>query len=115
MASLSKNELFRNVSAETRGFLFNLIIFMMGSNIVLVKMAQTNISPDAFGLFRFLTASLTFLPFSKYALRDSRILKMGVELGFWCAVGYYFQAVGLISRTRRPRRLFRRLRLFPCR
>ena len=96
VASLSKNELFRNVSAETRGFLlFNLIIFMMGSNIVLVKMAQTNISPDAFGLFRFLAASLTFLPFSKYALRDSRILKMGIELGFWCAVGYYFQAVGL--------------------
>ena len=96
VVSLSKNELFRNVSAETRGFLlFNLIIFMMGSNIVLVKMAQTNISPDAFGLFRFLAASLTFLPFSKYALRDSRILKMGIELGFWCAVGYYFQAVGL--------------------
>jgi len=96
VASLSKNELFRNVSAETRGFLlFNLIIFFMGSNIVLVKMAQTNISPDAFGLFRFLAASLTFLPFSKYALRDSRILKMGIELGFWCAVGYYFQAVGL--------------------
>ena len=89
VASLSKNELFRNVSAETRGFLlFNLIIFFMGSNIVLVKMAQTNISPDAFGLFRFLAASLTFLPFSKYALRDSRILKMGIELGFWCAVGY---------------------------
>jgi len=96
VASLSRNELFRNVNAETRGFLlFNFIIFMMGSNIVLVKMAQTNISPDAFGLFRFLAASLTFLPFTKYALRDSRILKMGLELGFWCAVGYYFQAVGL--------------------
>ena len=96
VASLSRNELFRNVSAETRGFLlFNLIIFMMGSNIVLVKLAQTSISPDAFGLFRFLAASLTFLPFTKYALRDSRILKMGLELGFWCAVGYYFQAVGL--------------------
>ena len=30
-----------------------------------------------------------------YALRDSKILKMGVELGFWCALGYYFQAIGL--------------------
>ena len=96
VASLAKNEPFRNFSAETRGFaVFNFIIFIMGSNIVLVKMAQENISPDAFGLFRFLTASLTFMPFTKYALRDSRILKMGVELGFWCAVGYYFQAIGL--------------------
>ena len=96
VASLAKNELFRNFSAETRGFaVFNFIIFIMGSNIVLVKMAQENISPDAFGLFRFLTASLTFMPFTKYALRDSKILKMGVELGFWCALGYYFQAIGL--------------------
>ena len=116
VASLAKNELFRNFSAETRGFaVFNFIIFIMGSNIVLVKMAQENISPDAFGLFRFLTASLTFMPFTKYALRDSRILKMGVELGFGAQRGIIVKRSDWILPTRRLRRLFRRLRSFPCR
>ena len=60
VVSLAKNELFRNFSAETRGFaVFNFIIFIMGSNIVLVKMAQENISPDAFGLFPFPLPSFT--------------------------------------------------------
>ena len=71
--------------------MFNFIIFIMGSNIVLVKMAQENISPDAFGLFRFLTASLTFMPFTKYALRDSKILKMGWSLDFGAHWGIIFK------------------------
>ena len=75
--------------------MFNFIIFIMGSNIVLVKMAQENISPDAFGLFRLLTAQLD--AYAVYEVRFERFedFKDGCRAWVWCAVGYYFQAIGL--------------------
>ena len=77
-----------------------IIIFVtlgLGSNIVATKVAQKNVSTIEFCALRFGVASLMFIPFTQYAFKEEEVLLAGLELGFWCALGYFFQALGLNS------------------
>jgi drug/metabolite transporter (DMT)-like permease len=88
----------QGVSKRTRGLvLFGLIMAGFGANITLVKVAQQGMSTDLFAELRFAVASLVFAPFLKNALKDERIVRGGLELGLWVALGYYLQNVGLES------------------
>uniref|UniRef100_A0A7S0T9U9 EamA domain-containing protein n=1 Tax=Ostreococcus mediterraneus TaxID=1486918 RepID=A0A7S0T9U9_9CHLO len=84
------------VSKRTRGLiLFAVIMCFYGANITLVKVAQQSMSTDVFAGLRFGVGALVFSPFLKYAARDERVIRGGLELGLWCSLGYYLQNIGL--------------------
>lgn len=84
------------VSKRERGLiLFAVIMCFYGANITLVKVAQQSMSTDLFAGLRFGVGALVFSPFLKYAARDERVIRGGLELGLWCSLGYYMQNIGL--------------------
>jgi len=84
------------VSKRARGLiLFAVIMCFYGANITLVKVAQQSMSTDVFAWLRFGVGALVFSPFLKYAARDERVIRGGLELGLWCSLGYYLQNIGL--------------------
>ena len=42
-------------------------------------------------------AAFAFAPWLKEALKDRKLLRGGLELGLWSAIGYQTQSVGLIT------------------
>ena len=42
-------------------------------------------------------AAFAFAPWLREALQDRKLLKGGLELGVWSAIGYQTQSVGLIT------------------
>lgn len=52
---------------------------------------------STFAALRFSVAAVAFAPWLKEALKDRKVLKGGMELGLWSAIGYQTQSVGLIT------------------
>eukprot|EP00271_Cylindrocystis_brebissonii_P006353 TRINITY_DN190_c0_g2_i1.p1 TRINITY_DN190_c0_g2~~TRINITY_DN190_c0_g2_i1.p1 ORF type:complete len:639 (-),score=110.36 TRINITY_DN190_c0_g2_i1:591-2507(-) len=87
-----------SVSPRVRGLLLlNLLTLLYGSNISLVKEAEGGMDPMSFALGRFAIATLAFLPFLREAFSRPEIRRPAMELGFWGALGYLSQALGVVT------------------
>eukprot|EP01026_Neomeris_dumetosa_P002664 TRINITY_DN1071_c0_g2_i2.p1 TRINITY_DN1071_c0_g2~~TRINITY_DN1071_c0_g2_i2.p1 ORF type:complete len:438 (-),score=50.25 TRINITY_DN1071_c0_g2_i2:1407-2624(-) len=85
-------------SPRVRGLiLLNILTLLMASNWVVVKESEVGFDPFTFAMLRFGVASLALTPFVQKAFSNRRLWKAGAELGFWSAVGYMTQAVGLME------------------
>lgn len=86
------------VSPRLRGLiLLNILTFLYGSNVSVVKDAQSVLDPFTFSFGRFGIAALAFLPFLTPAFRNPAIFRAGIELGIWAGLAYVTQSVGLLT------------------
>lgn len=78
--------------------LLNVMTFIMATNWVVVKDAETMLDPFTFSALRFSIAAVAFIPFLSRAMPiDKQVMKAGIELGIWCALGYITQSLGLLT------------------
>ncbi|GAQ80885.1 hypothetical protein KFL_000650180 [Klebsormidium nitens] len=75
--------------------LLNLLTFLYGSNVSVLKNSATLLDPATFAAGRFGIGSIAFGPWLWKALRDPRIRKAGGELGLWASIAYLTQALAL--------------------
>ncbi|GMH36362.1 hypothetical protein BSKO_04230 [Bryopsis sp. KO-2023] len=89
-----------NWSGRVRGLvLLNVMTVIMATNWVVVKDAETMLDPFTFSALRFTVATLAILPFLKGQTEkaEPEVVKAGVELGVWFALGYLTQSLGLLT------------------
>ncbi|GJP55971.1 hypothetical protein CLOM_g15009 [Closterium sp. NIES-68] len=87
-----------SIPAHVRGLiLLNVLTFLYGSNITVVKEAASVLDPFSFSAARFAIAAAAFAPFLTSALRTPHIRRAGLELGVWASIAYVTQAVGLLT------------------
>jgi len=77
--------------------LVNLAAALFGSNQVLIKLTETEISPSTLNLVRFGIAATAFLPLGikTGAFKKPKLLKAALELGSYLFIGYTAQVLGL--------------------
>ncbi|CAI7798682.1 unnamed protein product [Closterium sp. NIES-54] len=86
------------IPAHVRGLiLLNVLTFLYGSNITVVKEAAAVLDPFTFSATRFAIAAAAFAPFLASALRTPHVRRAGLELGVWASLAYVSQAVGLLT------------------
>lgn len=83
---------------RARGLIMlNLLVLLCGTNWVVVKDAGATFDPFSFASLRFLVASALFAPMLVSAVRNTEVVKGGVEIGVYTAIGYLLQAQGLLT------------------
>lgn len=90
----------RMFSGSLKGMLFlNLGAALFGSNQVVIKATERNLSPGVLSAVRFLIAAVCFSPSIAQGLQKPKLRSAGFELGCWLFGGYTAQALGLVSTT----------------
>eukprot|EP00250_Pteridium_aquilinum_P023122 c26239_g1_i1 orf=357-1637(-) len=85
-------------SPRVRGILLlNLLTFLYGSNIPIVKETEAVANPSLFLCGRFMLATMVFAPYIADGIRDVKIRNASIELGLWISMGYWTQSFGLLS------------------
>jgi hypothetical protein len=85
------------VPSRARGLIMlNLLVLLCGTNWVVVKEAGAW-DPFYFCSLRFIVAALFFAPVLVRAAKKREVVKGGVEIGIYTAVGYLLQAEGLLT------------------
>ncbi|XVF09469.1 hypothetical protein REPUB_Repub07fG0095400 [Reevesia pubescens] len=77
--------------------LLNFITIVYASDIPVIKSVETIMDPAPFSAVRFVMSAIPFLPFVLRARDDVQIRKAGIELGLWVSVGYFVEALGLLT------------------
>ncbi|XP_022736917.1 uncharacterized protein LOC111289835 [Durio zibethinus] len=77
--------------------LLNFITIVFASDIPVIKAVETIMAPAPFSAVRFVMSAIPFLPFVIQARDDVQIRKAGIELGLWVSLGYFIEALGLIT------------------
>ncbi len=72
--------------------LLNLAPLLWGSSYVVLKQTISTIPPSILNLISYTLAALCFTPFLK---QNQRLVKAGLELGFWLLLGSATQTTGL--------------------
>ena len=67
------------------------------SDIPVIKTVETIMDPAPFSAVRFVMSAIPFLPFVLRARDDVQIRKAGIELGLWISLGYFVEALGLLT------------------
>ncbi|CAL5228166.1 g11247 [Coccomyxa viridis] len=75
--------------------LLNISAALFGSNQVVIKLAEHDISVSALSALRFGIAALCFAPAAVRGLRNKEMRLTALELGMWLFGGYTAQAIGL--------------------
>lgn len=87
-----------SISPRLRGIIIlNVLCFLYGSNIAVVKETEFSLDPASFSVGRFVIAALVFTPFLKDAFKQPAVAKAGIELGVWSSIAYLSQSVGLMT------------------
>ena len=73
------------------------ILFVVASNIPVLKEVEAVVDPAAFTVVRFAVASVPFLPYAWRARGDIQTFNSGIELGLWASLGYLMQALALLT------------------
>lgn len=68
---------------------------MYGSNFVGSKILQEHLAPSLITAFRFLIGSVFFINDLLNYGGDIRVIKEGLELGFWCSLAFMVQSITL--------------------
>ncbi|KAK6249793.1 hypothetical protein SCA6_003798 [Theobroma cacao] len=77
--------------------LLNFITIVYASDIPVIKTVETIMDPAPFSAVRFVMSAIPFLPFVLRARDDVQIRKAGIELGLWVSLGYFVEALGLLT------------------
>ncbi|XVF50467.1 hypothetical protein PTKIN_Ptkin04bG0103600 [Pterospermum kingtungense] len=77
--------------------LLNFITIVYASDIPVIKTVETIMDPAPFSAVRFVMTAIPFLPFVLRARDDVQIRKAGIELGLWVSLGYFVEALGLLT------------------
>jgi len=91
----------KNVDKSYHSFGINhtLLLFLSSSiygiSHVVTKLLLQDISSNTINVLRFLLASLLFLPDLLKQKLNIKVLLAGLELGFWCALGFMSQGIAL--------------------
>jgi drug/metabolite transporter (DMT)-like permease len=72
---------------------------MYGSNFVGSKILQEHLAPSLITAFRFLIGSVFYMNDVLNYRGDTRVIKEGLELGFWCSLGFMVQSITLLYTT----------------
>ncbi|KAI5071639.1 hypothetical protein GOP47_0013890 [Adiantum capillus-veneris] len=85
-------------SARVRGILLlNLLTFLYGTNIPIIKEAEAVANPSLFLCGRFALATMVLAPFIVGGIKDCEVRKASLELGLWISMGYWTQSISLLS------------------
>ncbi|KAK9800334.1 hypothetical protein WJX73_004585 [Symbiochloris irregularis] len=68
---------------------------LFGSNQVVIKSVEHDLSPNSLSALRFLIAAVCFSPLAVKGLQKAKLRTAALELGFWLFGGYTAQALGL--------------------
>eukprot|EP00884_Botryococcus_braunii_P020802 jgi/Botrbrau1/7405/Bobra.0112s0006.1 len=79
--------------------LLNVGAALFGSNQVVIKLAEADLTPELLNTLRFGLAALCFAPAIVKGLQKRELWKPAAELGFWLFGGYTAQALGLMQTT----------------
>ncbi len=71
------------------------MVLLLGSNWVVVKWSGDTYDPFLFAALRFSLAAAVFAPFLRRGFKDKQVLKAGLEIGCWSALGYLTQSLAL--------------------
>ncbi|OMO51412.1 Tubulin [Corchorus olitorius] len=77
--------------------LLNFITIVYASDIPVIKTVETIMDPAPFSAVRFVMSAIPFLPFVVRARDDVKIRNAGIELGLWVSLGYFVEALGLVT------------------
>ncbi|KAJ4713524.1 Drug/metabolite transporter [Melia azedarach] len=77
--------------------LLNVITIVYASDIPVLKAVEEIMDPAAFCAVRFFMSAIPFLPFMFQARDDVKIRNAGIELGLWVSLGYFVEALGLLT------------------
>ncbi|KAK0587942.1 hypothetical protein LWI29_031611 [Acer saccharum] len=77
--------------------LLNVITIVYASDIPVLKAVEAIMDPAAFCAVRFVMSAIPFLPFVFRARDDIQTRNAGIELGLWVSVGYFVEALGLLT------------------
>ncbi|GMI75430.1 hypothetical protein HRI_001212300 [Hibiscus trionum] len=77
--------------------LLNFITIVYASDIPVIKTVESIMDPAPFSAVRFVMSAIPFLPFVLRAREDVKTLKAGIELGLWVSLGYFVEALGLLT------------------
>lgn len=90
----------KRFAGSLKGMLFlNLGAALFGSNQVVIKTTERNLSPGALSALRFCIAAVCFAPSIVQGLQKPKLRSAAFELGCWLFGGYTAQALGLVSTT----------------
>ncbi|OMO71500.1 Tubulin [Corchorus capsularis] len=77
--------------------LLNFITIVYASDIPVIKTVETIMDPAPFSAVRFVMSAIPFLPFVVRARDDVKIRNAGIELGLWVSLGYFVEALALVT------------------
>ncbi|KAK2664511.1 hypothetical protein Ddye_003085 [Dipteronia dyeriana] len=77
--------------------LLNVITIVYASDIPVLKAVEAIMDPAAFCAVRFVMSAIPFLPFVFRARDDIQTRNEGIELGLWVSLGYFVEALGLLT------------------
>lgn len=77
--------------------LLNVITIVYASDIPVLKAAEEIMDPASFCAVRFVMSAIPFLPFVFRARDDEKTRNAGIELGLWVSLGYFVEALGLLT------------------
>lgn len=73
------------------------MVQIAASDIPVLKAVEEIMDPAAFCAVRFFMSAIPFLPFMFQARDDVKIRNAGIELGLWVSLGYFVEALGLLT------------------
>lgn len=72
-------------------------VVVPASDIPVIKAVEEVMDPAAFSAVRFIMSAIPFLPFVFRARGDVKTRNAGIELGLWVSLGYFVEALGLLT------------------
>lgn len=72
-------------------------MIFVASDIPVLKEVEAMVDPAVFNCVRFVISAIPFIPFVIHAKGDAKTRNAGIELGVWISLGYFAQAVGLLT------------------
>ncbi|GAB2279978.1 hypothetical protein Dimus_014615 [Dionaea muscipula] len=77
--------------------LLNVLTIVYASNIPVLKEVEAIMDPAAFSALHFAVSAIPFVPFIIRSRNDAQTRNAGIELGLWVSLGYFMQALGLLT------------------
>lgn len=77
--------------------LLNVLTFLYGSNIPIIKETEAIANPSLFLCGRFALATMVLSPYISSGIRDAEVRSASLELGLWISMGYWTQSFSLLT------------------
>eukprot|EP00887_Chlorella_sp_A99_P008087 scaffold12.g8087.t1 len=86
------------LAPRVRGLVcLNLVCILCASAFTVLREVEKGLDAWVFNGLRFAVAAAGMSPYWRTAVQDERVVRAGVDIGFWAAAGYLTQSLGLIT------------------